>query len=315
MVGESMFALGYWSEQFCLERGERRFQHSGRDRTSDTGNGLKLGGDGPCLGRFHAGAFHGCRGSLSIEGNGHAGTMRGPVRGVKAERIQQNITVRNCDDCGGRTIMPPVHRLYRARRMRVQRVIAIDPAPGKLTTVFDGAEYEGLSASELRDRIDQISSLGSDTLVCWDAPLTGPADPASAGMKPFDFTKRAIERFFSRQETGFKAPKGISVLGYGACPHWTISRSILGLPRVGPFDEPESKIPFHLLTGLDEKGDSRPSIVEIHPALAAWLWCRAGRRLAGCRRRWTSGLGAVGRAFRRCDREPRGPEPQRRPIP
>ena len=162
--------------------------------------------------------------------------------------------------------------------MREQRVIAIDPAPGKLTTVFDGAAYEGLSASELRDRIDQISSLGSETLLCWDAPLTGPADPASAGMNPFDFTKRAIERFFTRQETGFKAPKGITVLGYGACPHWTISRSILGLPRVGPFDQPESKLPFHLLTGLDKKGDSRPSIVEIHPALAAWLWCRSERK-------------------------------------
>ena len=144
--------------------------------------------------------------------------------------------------------------------------------------MFDGAAYEGLSASELRIRIDQLSSLGSETLVCWDAPLTGPADPASAGKSPFDFTKRVIERFFSRQETGFKTPRGISVLGYGACPHWTISRSILGLPRVGPFDEPESRLPFRLLTELHQKGDSRPSVVEIHPALAAWLWCRSERK-------------------------------------
>ena len=54
--------------------------------------------------------------------------------------------------------------------------------------------------------------------MCWDAPLTGPADPVSAGLNRYDFTKRPIERFFSLGETGFKTPSEISVLGYGAVP-------------------------------------------------------------------------------------------------
>lgn len=119
------------------------------------------------------------------------------------------------------------------------RVIAIDPAPGKESTVFEGTEYLQLSAQELREYVDQLADAKESVLVCWDAPLTGPFDPASAGSYRFDFTKRPIERFFSLNETGFKTPKGISVLGYGACPHWTISRALLGLPRVGPYDEPE----------------------------------------------------------------------------
>ena len=34
--------------------------------------------------------------------------------------------------------------------MRDSRVISIDPAPGKPSTVFDGATYENLSATVLR---------------------------------------------------------------------------------------------------------------------------------------------------------------------
>ena len=157
------------------------------------------------------------------------------------------------------------------------RVIAIDPAPGKESTVFEGTEYLQLSAQELREYVDQITNAKESVLVCWDAPLTGPFDPASAGSYRFDFTKRPIERFFSLDETGFKTPKGISVLGYGACPHWTISRALLGLPRVGLYDKPENKLPLKLVTNPGDQINSRKSVVEIHPGLAAWLWCRKER--------------------------------------
>lgn len=157
------------------------------------------------------------------------------------------------------------------------RVIAIDPVPGKKSTVFDGAEFLRFTAEELREFIDGIASKKEAVLVCWDAPLTGPSDPSIAGSRRYDFTKRPIERFFSIDETGFKTPKGISVLGYGACSHWTISRSLLGLPRVGPFDRKESRLPLRLLAESDAVVQSRPSVVEVHPALAAWLWCRTGR--------------------------------------
>ena len=160
------------------------------------------------------------------------------------------------------------------------RVISIDPAPAKPSMVFDGVRYLRMSAPELRDYVNLIASEGPGTLVCWDAPLTGPADLVHPGSNRYDFTKRRIERFFSMEETGFKAPKGISVLGYGACPHWTITRSFLGLPRVGSFDVPDSCIPFGLMTEPGHRDQHRPCVVEVHPALAAWLWCR-GERQAG----------------------------------
>ena len=167
--------------------------------------------------------------------------------------------------------------------MSRHRVIAIDPAPSKPSTVFDGNVYLPKTAEQLRGYVEEISGEGPETLLCWDAPLTGPANPVCAGSIPYDLTKRPIERFFSTKSTGFKTPKGISVLGYGSCPHWTISRSLLGLPRVGSFDTPEGQLPFHLITGPSCRDRQRPGIVEIHPALAAWLWCR---KIRGAESNW-----------------------------
>ncbi len=155
------------------------------------------------------------------------------------------------------------------------RVVAIDPAPGKNSTLFDGKGFKDLRAPDLRKFVNGLHDQTPDTLVCWDAPLTGPADPSSsAGTSPGDFTKRPIERFFSLKETGFNTPKGISVLGYAGCQHWTISRSLLGLPRTGPYDQDYGQLPFHLVPGPERERTGRASIIEIHPAVAAWLWCR-----------------------------------------
>ena len=162
------------------------------------------------------------------------------------------------------------------------RVLAIDAAPGKPSTVFDGKYFKDRSGYELREYLDHLANRAKK-LVCWDAPLTGPANPSTAGTSPGDFTQRLIEKFFSRTETGFKTPKGISVRPYGGCPHWTISRSILGLPRTGPYDQSYSHLPFHLLppaeardysrARLDSEYGGQASIIEIHPGVAAWLWC------------------------------------------
>ena len=158
------------------------------------------------------------------------------------------------------------------------RVISVDPAPRKPSAVFDGEDYCQKSPSELREYLrDLIDQQGGIPLLCWDAPLTGPTDITKAGLRPGDFTIRRIEQFFRSEKIGFKSPKGISVLGYGACPHWSITRSLLGLPRIGKFDVPESRLPFRLLTQLNHTGVTRPSVVEIHPAVAAWLWCRRQR--------------------------------------
>ena len=117
-------------------------------------------------------------------------------------------------------------------------------------------------------------------LVCWDAPLTRPSMEGlllESEPKHKDFTQRPIDAFFGRKEWNFKAPNGISMLPYSGCSHWTISRSLLGLPRVSPYDQ-DKDLPFQLC-----HGDSMPGpgvhIAEFHPALALWLWCKNDQRV------------------------------------
>ena len=156
-------------------------------------------------------------------------------------------------------------------------MIAVDPAPGQKSTVFDGTMFLRKDARDLRAYLNEPRNRTQETLLCWDAPLTGPGNPASAGTFASDFTQRRVEQFFMRTETGFKTPKGISVLGHSGCSHWTITRSLLGLPRTGPYDLDHRRLPFHLVPGPDGERAGRASVVEIHPAVAAWLWCRDDR--------------------------------------
>jgi hypothetical protein len=144
-------------------------------------------------------------------------------------------------------------------------VVSIDPAPSKRAIVFDGAYHE-VSARDLVEFCRELSQ--KETLLCWDAPLTGPS--SSRGS----FSQRLIERFFSRSETGFKSPRGISVLPYSGCPHWAITRSCLGLPKCGDFDSPLSNLPFELVTDKASIEERRSFVIETHPAVAIWLWCR-----------------------------------------
>ena len=159
------------------------------------------------------------------------------------------------------------------------RVVAIDPAPAKESTMYSAERgLQSVPASEMRRTLESIEP---PVLLCWDAPLTGPRDAADAGQTRGDFSQRRLDSFFMRKETRFKTPKGISVLPYAGCPHWAISRSVLGLPRLGPYDLAFDSLPFHLLPTADGAGDGVPIskaggrwIVEIHPAVAAWLWCK-----------------------------------------
>ena len=158
-------------------------------------------------------------------------------------------------------------------------VIGIDPAPTKGLDAFDGRDHR----LPLPKAVEFIGDLrvGDDVLICWDAPLTGPPGEVLHGGAPSgsDFSQRQIEKFFSRSRHGFKVPPGISVLGYSGCSHWAISRSLLGFPRVGPYDASEHTLPFRLVS-TDTAPQSGRWVVEVHPAVAIWLWCRALREPA-----------------------------------
>jgi len=167
--------------------------------------------------------------------------------------------------------------------MAKMHVVGIDPAPGKESTWYDGASDgpRNLCFQCLRKRLNEVREKEEGVLVCWDAPLTGPSDPSGDTWREGDYTKRHIEKLFTNQK--YRAdfpqlPKGISVLGYGSCPHWTMTRALLGLPRVGPYDKPLDELPFRLCA--DQATPPEPPghyVVEVHPALALWLWCREAR--------------------------------------
>lgn len=159
------------------------------------------------------------------------------------------------------------------------RSVGIDPAPKKGLHCFDAAGWRHVELASSRSFLAKLA-VEKSILVCWDAPLTGP--PANA-LKSGELigsilTQRPIESFFCQAKWLFKAPKGISVRPYSGCPHWTISRSLLGLPRVGPYDQSDG-LPFQLCTTTDFQG-AGAWVVEVHPALAMWLWTKESRCLA-----------------------------------
>jgi hypothetical protein len=115
-------------------------------------------------------------------------------------------------------------------------VIGVDPALKSRTHLFSDDEHRELKAEDVGDYFAEVARSHEDVLICWDAPLTGPHCPDNRLFKESDLSQRAIESFFRRKDWGFKPPKGISVGEYSGCPHWTISRHVFGLPRVGRWD-------------------------------------------------------------------------------
>ena len=111
------------------------------------------------------------------------------------------------------------------------QVIGIDVGPGKGGHICDGDSVKEKTPRELED---YLQNLPDNVLIAWDAPLTGPPDPDN-WTNDQDLTTRQIERFF-RVAGPYRAPIGISVRPYCGCSHWTVSRRLLGLPRVGRYD-------------------------------------------------------------------------------
>ena len=176
------------------------------------------------------------------------------------------------------------------------RVLAVDPAPGKGSTVFDGTAFSMKTGSELRTYLNEPGNRTRGTLVCWDAPLTGPTNPASAGACPVDFTQRLIEQFFSRAETGFKTPRGISVMPYSGCSHWTISRSLLGTaqkPDRSTTTTTNCRFTCCRRVQTANVGGG-PRSLRFHPGVAAWAVVQGTPKTGGGNTRRTS------ESFARC---------------
>jgi len=154
------------------------------------------------------------------------------------------------------------------------KIIGIDIAPSKPSHIFCSGGPHEKKACQLSEFLDELSALDEDVLICWDSPLTGTPDPDSDRFRNGDHTQRRIEAFFNRGEWGFKVPKGISVLGFSGCSHWAISRRLVGLPRVGRWDRTWDDLPFKLVSEGNCPTGPGHYIVEVHPAVALWLWCR-----------------------------------------
>lgn len=174
-------------------------------------------------------------------------------------------------------------------------ILGVDPASSRGATVFDGTRFHRLRSGEIAGHVLR----SPNTLVCWDAPLTGPPNEASQCFEG-DLCTRVIEKYVGGGEvrwtddeghlvprsqswrpksTSAEAPpKGISVRGFAGLSHWTITRRVLGLPRVGPYDAPLEALPARLLVGASASppppDPERPSVVEVHPAVGLWLWLR-----------------------------------------
>ena len=172
------------------------------------------------------------------------------------------------------------------------KVIGIDPAPAKETVIYDGEKFIEVPAIELKK--EYLDKLEECTLICWDAPLTGMASEkairnfqqyleALAKLKNKKKPKwspleaRIIEKYIALQDPT-TIPKGISTLPYTGCSHWAITQHCFGLPLINDeFKPPETLKTFKLITSqneLEKLSSNKKNIVEVHPALALWLWLK-----------------------------------------
>ncbi|WP_282783259.1 hypothetical protein [Phaeodactylibacter xiamenensis] len=163
------------------------------------------------------------------------------------------------------------------------RVIGIDPAPSKKSVVCyysgDNLSFKSFDAQQLHQFLEFCKQETSNAFLVWDAPLTGPKLLEPNTGKPYpekNFSQRDIERFFGNSTEAYKTPKGINTLNYSGCQHWTITRAMTGLPKVGPYCQSDG-LPFnHIENGKSFNKLKPPYIVETHPALAIFLLLKGG---------------------------------------
>jgi len=162
-------------------------------------------------------------------------------------------------------------------------IIGVDPGSAKGIHYCSEEKEAKIGLGEIRKWITELKENNDRLLICWDSPLTGPPLNVVEGHNDLlkgHLTIRPIESFFGKKGEEWSPPKGISTLPYCGLSHWTISRFLFGLPRVGVYDA--TILPFQLLcedAAKTEIGNSgkEACITEVHPALAAWVWCKNHR--------------------------------------
>jgi hypothetical protein len=164
--------------------------------------------------------------------------------------------------------------------MEPTKILGIDPAPKKKTTVFDGESFKDLYPHELKELLVEEKESPRPSLLCWDAPLLdlgegevlssfeGEDEPEGLYNRPID--KFLQKEYFPQNDSG-KKTGGVSVRAYAGCPHWTITKYCLGLPKVGDLDRSET--PFDLVCNKEDVQQTHKRVAEVHPAVAIYFWC------------------------------------------
>lgn len=152
------------------------------------------------------------------------------------------------------------------------KVIGIDPAPSKRTVIYNDIDgFTEIEANKLKEYLDdEFKNSEEDILICWDAPLTGGmSENFEDGDNPF--YQRRIEILINKI---IPKVEGISTLPYAGCSHWAITQHCFGLPQINDEFKPKKPTPFKLISSQDEQEKTFEGkyIVEVHPALALWLW-------------------------------------------
>lgn len=71
-------------------------------------------------------------------------------------------------------------------------------------------------------------------------------------------------------------PEGISTKSFSQCPHWVISQYCLGHPQIV---KPKKDSRFQLIITEQEISSKGKYVVEVHPALAIWLWLKDDKEI------------------------------------
>ncbi len=149
----------------------------------------------------------------------------------------------------------------------IMKVVGIDPAPKKHATLFERSSgWSEIDAHLLPQVIDKWPN-SNGLLLCWDAPLT------VGGYGSGRYYERDIERFFHNHKD-FMVPEGISVLPFAGCSHWAVTHATFGLPKTGKWSFPLADLPFALRETGGPPDQIGRFVVEVHPAVSLWLWCR-----------------------------------------